>query len=76
MVCLSERLDPADDSLTAWTEHYLDLAVYGVRPAEVTAKVDLQDGTSQTSVLVRARSSIGAAAVAAVSRSVCHAESK
>ncbi|MFK4042940.1 hypothetical protein ACI2LC_44675, partial [Nonomuraea wenchangensis] len=39
MVGLPERLDPADDSLPAWTERYLDLAVRGVRSAEVTAKI-------------------------------------
>ncbi|MFB4269945.1 tyrosine-type recombinase/integrase [Nonomuraea sp. GTA35] len=36
---LPERLDPADDSLPVWTERYLDLAVRGVRSAEVTAKI-------------------------------------
>ncbi|MFI6990571.1 hypothetical protein [Nonomuraea wenchangensis] len=39
MAGLPERLDPADDSLPAWTERYLDLAVRGVRSAEVTAKI-------------------------------------
>ncbi|NBE99610.1 MULTISPECIES: tyrosine-type recombinase/integrase [unclassified Nonomuraea] len=39
MVGLPERLDPADDSLPMWTERYLDLAVRGVRSAEVTAKI-------------------------------------
>ncbi|MBG0833130.1 hypothetical protein HS041_36100 [Planomonospora sp. ID67723] len=39
MVGLPERLDPADDSLPVWTERYLDLAVRGVRSAEVTAKI-------------------------------------
>ncbi|MGW4796312.1 tyrosine-type recombinase/integrase [Nonomuraea sp. NPDC004297] len=39
MVGLPERLDPADDSLSVWTERYLDLAVRGVRSAEVTAKI-------------------------------------
>ncbi|MEU4223525.1 tyrosine-type recombinase/integrase [Nonomuraea sp. NPDC026600] len=39
VVGLPERLDPADDSLSAWTQRYLDLAVRGVRSAEVTAKI-------------------------------------
>ncbi|MGW7482094.1 hypothetical protein ACWGH8_26260 [Nonomuraea muscovyensis] len=38
-VGLPERLDPADDSLPAWMERYLDLAVRGVRSPEVTAKI-------------------------------------
>jgi site-specific recombinase XerD len=39
VVGLSERLDPADDSLTTWSERYLDLAVRGVRSAEVAGKI-------------------------------------
>ncbi|TYB51316.1 phage integrase family protein [Nonomuraea sp. PA05] len=39
VIGLPERLDPADDSLPVWTERYLDLAVRGVRSAEVTAKI-------------------------------------
>ncbi|MET8335996.1 hypothetical protein [Streptosporangium canum] len=39
VVGLPEHLDPADDSLPVWTERYLDLAVRGVRSAEVTAKI-------------------------------------
>ncbi|MGV9326074.1 tyrosine-type recombinase/integrase [Streptosporangium sandarakinum] len=39
MVGLPEHLDPADDSLPVWTERYLELAVRGVRSAEVTAKI-------------------------------------
>ncbi|WP_113702009.1 tyrosine-type recombinase/integrase [Nonomuraea lactucae] len=39
MLGLSEDLDPADDSLTVWIERYLDLAVRGVRSAEVAAKI-------------------------------------
>ncbi|WP_084958392.1 hypothetical protein [Thermoactinospora rubra] len=39
MVGLPQRIDPADDSLPAWTERYLDLAVRGVRSAEVAAKI-------------------------------------
>ncbi|MEV4116751.1 hypothetical protein [Nonomuraea sp. NPDC049695] len=39
VVSLSERLDSADDSLTAWSERYLDLAVRGARSSEVTGKI-------------------------------------
>ncbi|MET9064092.1 tyrosine-type recombinase/integrase [Streptosporangium sandarakinum] len=39
MVGLPEHLDPADDSLPVWTERYLELAVRGVRSAEVTARI-------------------------------------
>ncbi|MFI6803200.1 hypothetical protein [Streptosporangium canum] len=39
VVGLPEHLDPADASLPVWTERYLDLAVRGVRSAEVTAKI-------------------------------------
>ncbi|MEU1734067.1 hypothetical protein [Streptosporangium sp. NPDC020145] len=36
---LPDRLDLADDSLPVWTERYLELAVRGVRSAEVSAKI-------------------------------------
>ena len=36
---LSDTLPVADDSVTAWTQRYLDLAVRGVRSDEVTAKI-------------------------------------
>ncbi|MFF5213272.1 hypothetical protein [Streptosporangium sp. NPDC000396] len=39
MVGLPERLEVADDSLTTWSECYLDPAVRGVRSAEVTGKL-------------------------------------
>jgi integrase len=39
VVGLSGALDPADDELGVWIERYLDLAVRGVRSAEVTAKI-------------------------------------
>ncbi|MBB5136238.1 hypothetical protein HNP84_005982 [Thermocatellispora tengchongensis] len=39
MVGLPDRLDSADDSLPAWIERHLDLAVRGVRSLEVTAKI-------------------------------------
>jgi hypothetical protein len=36
---LPESLESGDDSLTSWSQRYLDLAVRGVRSAEVTAKI-------------------------------------
>ncbi|MFI6317114.1 tyrosine-type recombinase/integrase [Nonomuraea sp. NPDC050556] len=39
VVGLSGELDPTDDDLGVWVERYLDLAVRGVRSAEVTAKI-------------------------------------
>jgi hypothetical protein len=39
VIGVSGRLDPAEDSLAVWAERYLDLAVRGVRSAEVEAKI-------------------------------------
>ncbi|HUR06116.1 MAG TPA: hypothetical protein VM347_26450 [Nonomuraea sp.] len=39
VVGLPGGLDPADDDLGVWIERYLDLAVCGVRSAEVSAKI-------------------------------------
>ncbi|GAA3515414.1 tyrosine recombinase XerC [Streptosporangium album] len=39
MIGLPVGLDPAEDDLGVWIEHYLDLAVRGVRSAEVTGKI-------------------------------------
>src|SRR6266511_2618812 len=36
---LPADLDPADDALDVWTQHYLDLAVGGVRSGEVAGKI-------------------------------------
>ncbi|MET9248007.1 hypothetical protein [Nonomuraea sp. NPDC003709] len=39
VVGLPGELDPADDDLGVWIERYLDLAVRGVRSAEVSTKI-------------------------------------
>ncbi|MFI6182972.1 hypothetical protein ACIA8R_46115 [Nonomuraea sp. NPDC051191] len=39
IVDLRDELAEADDSLVMWTQRYLDLAVRGVRSAEVEAKI-------------------------------------
>ncbi|TXK40003.1 hypothetical protein [Nonomuraea sp. C10] len=39
VVGLPDALAGADDSLGEWIERYLELAVRGVRSAEVTAKI-------------------------------------
>ncbi|MEV5503649.1 hypothetical protein AB0M50_50425, partial [Nonomuraea fuscirosea] len=62
VVGLPERLNPADGSLPAWTERYLDLAVRGVRSAEVTAKISrhLQRRSPDADAAMRVNASVEA----------------